>query len=250
MSSHVTIDIWPIELRGVVSDADRALLSGPETDRAARRRNPADAADFATVRAALRRHLGMALGLAPQAIPLVDQPGLGPVLSPGPDLRPSGGTGGRIDPADGLRFNVSHTSGLALVAIARGARVGVDVERITPITEDLAALILSDRERQEVQAMPPAERTRAVLRAWTRKEAVLKGLGVGVERAPSTLDVPLAAVVTNQPPDGIDPDWRIFGLDAGSDWVAAVAVEAGDRDVDLRVHPPDMPLQSTPMADS
>ena len=114
-----------------------------------------------------------------------------------------------------LDFNLSHSGELALIAVTRGRRVGVDVERVRPRTDVLAIArgSLSTREHQAIESLgtDDARRT-AFFRCWTRKEAYLKGLGVGLAGGLDT-----------------DPDeahgWRIRSLVAPPGYKAAVAAE-------------------------
>ena len=88
-----------------------------------------------------------------------------------------------------VHFSVSRTAGLAVVAVARDP-IGVDVERIAPLPE-LAALVeacLDAREAAWFAHLPESERTAFFYRCWTRKEACLKALGVGLTRDPRSVD--------------------------------------------------------------
>ena len=91
-----------------------------------------------------------------------------------------------------LRFNVSHSAALALVAFTRDVEIGVDVERIHDIT-DLEALMRSCfavAERDEITRMTQAEeRLQAFFRCWTRKEAILKALGWGLAKELDSFEV-------------------------------------------------------------
>src|SRR5207253_10188751 len=94
---------------------------------------------------------------------------------------------------DGLRFNVAHSHGLALVAVARGRELGVDLERVRPLpaAEAIARRFFSARERAVLDALPLRRRLDAFLSLWTRKEAFLKatGGGLGWGRALAAVDV-------------------------------------------------------------
>lgn len=88
-------------------------------------------------------------------------------------------------PAD-LRFNLSHSDGLVLVAVTRGHDVGVDIERLGQCT-DLAAFCrrtLDTDEQAELDRLPEPERPTAALRVWTAKQAVLKATGDGLSVEP------------------------------------------------------------------
>jgi 4'-phosphopantetheinyl transferase len=100
-----------------------------------------------------------------------------------------------LDPAqrrDAVSFSLSHSHEVAVVAVMTDATgpVGVDVEvaRSRPYLERIATRVLAPPAVEEWRALPPDERVRAFLRAWTAKEAYLKQLGVGLTRR--LVDVP------------------------------------------------------------
>ncbi len=112
-------------------------------------------------------------------------------LDEGPDriaFRP--GRGGKPELASPhrhpLRFNLSHSGGLALIAVALGCEVGVDVE-VTSGKRDfprLARRWLGADAAAGVEAAPPARRAAAFYAAWTRHEAAGKCLGAGLSARP------------------------------------------------------------------
>ena len=81
-----------------------------------------------------------------------------------------------------IRFNLSHTDGLALIAITRGREVGVDVERVDCEIEfeDIAATYFDPREVWDLRVTPANERVSRFFNVWTRKEAQLKASGLGL----------------------------------------------------------------------
>jgi 4'-phosphopantetheinyl transferase len=81
-----------------------------------------------------------------------------------------------------LHFSVAHSGSLLLVALCRGARVGVDVEREREVPEmDLIVRrFFSGEERRALQAARGGERRRVFFRLWTRREAAVKALGIGL----------------------------------------------------------------------
>lgn len=85
------------------------------------------------------------------------------------------------DPAGGIHFNLSHSGDWSVVAVARVA-VGVDIERIDPRrpTTRLADRFLTAAERELVQARAGSHGDAAFFIAWSRKEAYLKAVGVGL----------------------------------------------------------------------
>ncbi|TQF03182.1 4'-phosphopantetheinyl transferase superfamily protein [Kitasatospora acidiphila] len=79
-----------------------------------------------------------------------------------------------------LEFSLSHTTGLALIALAPDT-VGLDVERLAAFgaATDIAGQ-LHPAEQAELAAVAADLRPAATLRCWVRKEAYLKGTGMGL----------------------------------------------------------------------
>ncbi|MGN6217813.1 MAG: 4'-phosphopantetheinyl transferase family protein [Solirubrobacterales bacterium] len=111
-----------------------------------------------------------------------------------------------------LRFNLSHSEALALVAVCRDREVGVDVERIEP-ARDLVSLAERALEPADAAAVREADepgRTVTFYELWSRHEARLKCLGAGLGE-PLPQDAPRPAVET---------------VEVGDGYAAAVAVAA------------------------
>jgi 4'-phosphopantetheinyl transferase len=81
-----------------------------------------------------------------------------------------------------LDVSVAHSGRHVAVALAHGPRIGVDVERIRQDVdvEELARSAFASEEAAELTALPPGERATAFFRLWTRKESIVKALGVGI----------------------------------------------------------------------
>jgi 4'-phosphopantetheinyl transferase len=130
----------------------------------------------------------------------------------------------------GLDFSLSHSGARVVLAVARDAAVGVDVERLNA-RRDFTALmpaVLSAAEQPMIAALPDGERAAAVLRYWTRKEALLKATGDGLRVAPAALTVtpPDAppALVAWEATAPLAAAAHLFDLSPGSGHVASLAV--------------------------
>lgn len=100
------------------------------------------------------------------------------------------GAAPRVVGADGpLHMSVAHTGHVVVVALAPHP-VGVDVE-LDDVDADAGGIdaALTAREAEAIAALPGAERVHALLRAWVRKEAVLKAIGTGLARDPRTVEL-------------------------------------------------------------
>ena len=128
-----------------------------------------------------------------------------------------------------LEFNMSHASELVVIALARGDAVGVDVEFIRPLN-DLDAMITAtctQREQSYLTTLAADARLSAFYWLWTRKEAWLKLLGIGLGRALTSVEVhnsPLDVTLLDAPLTGIT------GKDyTGKEYIGTVAVNAKHR---------------------
>ena len=121
-----------------------------------------------------------------------------------------------------IRFNLSHSAGLALYAVTLDRDIGVDLENVTQTAglEGIAARLFSKSERAYVDASRGVFRARAFFRIWTRREALVKGMGRGLlglsELNRADCDCSQKSSRTG--------DWRIEGLDHCSGFEAAVAL--------------------------
>ena len=139
-----------------------------------------------------------------------------------------------------LRFNVSHSQGVALYGLMRGRRIGVDVEVRRHLADlgEVARSCCSEREVAMLEGLPPAWRQVAFYWAWTRKEAVLKALGTGLSIAPDRVEVTLlphepAAVLAVDGDRSAAAGWSLFDVALGRTWTATVAVDANGARLDL-----------------
>ncbi|GAA4930738.1 4'-phosphopantetheinyl transferase family protein [Streptomyces coeruleoprunus] len=169
--------LWAVRVTEYATraSAQEHLLDGEERARCQGFARPADRDRYRVAHVALRRLLGAYLDRDPAAVPFVREP------CPGcgaPHGRPA-------VPGAPLHFSLSHAGDVVLLAFA-GAPVGVDVEE-EPSAEVAAevAAMLHPAERAEVAGLPLPARPSAVNRCWARKEAYLKGVGIGLGEDPS-----------------------------------------------------------------
>jgi 4'-phosphopantetheinyl transferase len=163
------IDLWQFSLtgdRGAVNAA-LAFLCADERARFRRFGNSRLATAFALRRAFRRVILARYLEIEPLDVRTSDTPSGKPELS-----------GLSTD----LHFNASHSKDRGILAVARRFPVGADIERLRRIdTATLAARILSPSERLEFDHAEPEVRGTDMFRIWTGKEALVKGIGVGLD---------------------------------------------------------------------
>ncbi|MCX4782965.1 4'-phosphopantetheinyl transferase family protein [Streptomyces sp. NBC_01264] len=188
------------------------VLDPVEQQRAAAFKREVDRRRYVASHVALRLVLGAWLDLPPGRVRITRAP------CPG-----CGGPHGRPVSEDGpVHFSLSHSDRLALLAVGP-VPVGADVEAL-PTASAVAELAgqLHPREIAELEALAPEERPAAFGRVWVRKEAYLKGLGIGLARGLS-LDYVGAG---DTPADGL-PGWSLTNVAVPPGFAAAVAVTTG-----------------------
>ncbi len=131
-----------------------------------------------------------------------------------------------------LHFNLSHSAQLAILAVAT-APVGVDCEKQRHLERlvDIAKRQFSSAEHDALLSLPESERLQAFYRCWTRKEAYVKALGLGLA-ALDVFDVDLGQTprfLSFRDGEKLD-DWSLLDVSPAADYVGACAVRcAGAR---------------------
>jgi len=231
------VHVWKVPLDAHLGEID--LLSSDERDRAASLRTELLRRRFIGARSGLRTILARYLDLSPADVAFVydaiGKPRLEANLAP-PMLgrpQPAANQTAPPNPQASIAFNLSHSGELAVVAVTTGAAIGIDVERLRPVKhlDDLARRYFHPNEMLHVLSQDGTVRLEMFFRCWTRKEAVLKAIGTGVQYPLETLDLPLADSVA----EWIDvPAWRAIprsrlwlkSLEVAPDYTAALASTA------------------------
>lgn len=210
----VDVDIWSVRLGGPVPDGAWAALSDTERERARRMRMPAWRHDFVLSHYATRQILARYTATDPAAMEFYR------------------GAHGKPKAAGPVEFSLSHTDGLALIAVS-DKEVGVDVEitRQAPLVEGLIERCLTAAEQAAVQDTVAAgeDTTTAFLRYWTAKESYLKGLGIGLAEPLANVEIrwdgnASARIASVARCGATDRRWVLHTLEAGPHHIATVAV--------------------------
>lgn len=203
--SEEPLQVWSVQLgqgRERLREAWR-LLSERERERAHAFISRSAAEEFVLARAALRRILGASLDVRAEQVALAAGLLGKPTL-----VQPSA-----------LSFSVSHGGGLIVVAVGRAVALGIDVE---PRHENpQRGLALAERffAREEVEILRALARDKladALARLWSRKEAYVKALGIGLRVPLSSFALTVTGpprVLRCAPGDPIEPSsWHLTRL--------------------------------------
>jgi 4'-phosphopantetheinyl transferase len=215
------VQVWRASLERDVRTLDdlREALSPDERARADRFHFERDRRHYVAARGVLRLLLGRHLSLPPAEVRFCYNAHGKPRLAEG------------CGSAD-VRFNVSHSHGLALFALSRGREVGVDVERERAelAGEQLAERFFAPAEVAVLRSLPGWQRREAFFACWTRKEAYIKAVGKGLALPLDRFEValrpgePAALLAAHDDPREVGR-WSMHNLDPGPGYAGALAVE-------------------------
>jgi 4'-phosphopantetheinyl transferase len=178
------VDVWAWTFGSSERNIDEhsPVLSGEERQRMNRFYFLRHRIQFATSHANLRRILGAYLQRDAQSLRFSTGSFGKPTLEPDEHV------------ARRISFNLTHTATAGLLAVGSGIEVGVDAETIRPIGPDVAEAHFSAHELSALNTLSGDAWLNAFYTIWTRKEALLKAEGVG-------LNLPLADFDVSVPPD-------------------------------------------------
>ena len=212
------VRLWWVEL-DVEADVEARFREALAPDEAARAEGFASAQArrrFVVARGTLRVLLGDLLDEPPRSIAIEEGASGKPLL---------------VDAGHRLGFNVSHSGDLALICIAEGTEVGVDLESLRPVPDavEIARRRFAPAEARFVEEAGPGDVDFRFLTCWTRKEALVKAVGAGLSFDLS-FTVPLAeprgVVSLDGAGWGPEQSWMVFDVPMGAEHVAALALPA------------------------
>jgi 4'-phosphopantetheinyl transferase len=206
--------VYMIALEKKLPDDQVAWLSAEEQARAARYRSPEHSRRFIAAHIQVRQILSSYEQVRPGELTFTTNEHGKPALV--------GSTR--------MQFNLSHTSGWALLAVTDSLPVGIDLEsqRENVNHHGISNRFFSPAEVNALAALPENERLASFLSVWTRKEAYIKARGGGLSIPLTSFDVsvhignPVTLVDRGVP--GSASGWSIYDIPLGDDFFAALAV--------------------------
>jgi 4'-phosphopantetheinyl transferase len=222
------IHVWAawLNLPTVLLAKLEATLTADERERAARFVFDRDREAYIASRGILRKLIASYVGLAPEMLNFTYNKQGKPFLT--------SDCGG-----EWLNFNVSHANQLALYAFRSCGAVGIDVECVRDVVDmnQVAANTFSTAENLAWQSAPAFQRSEAFFNCWTRKEAFIKALGLGLSYPLANFDVTLhphkpARFLRIE--DEVVDEWSLVDLRPADGFIGAVAAPSPTFEVQLR----------------
>lgn len=215
------VHVWRVRVPEVGTEPAgwAELLTSEERTRVERKRMPADRQRELTSRAVQRQLLGGYLGVRPETVAFSTEQRGKPVLA-------------GAAPGARLEFNLSHSGDWSLLAFVRDHPVGADIERWRDLErDDLVRQFFASAEQSEWAGIPPEMRRAAFFAGWTRKEAYLKALGVGLMKPLDSFAVRMApeapaALLSCLDDPAAASRWRIDAFTPAENYSAAIAVSS------------------------
>ncbi|WP_354642971.1 4'-phosphopantetheinyl transferase family protein [Kitasatospora camelliae] len=208
------VHVWraPLDLPEETALRYAQTLGPEERARAAGCRLPVQRARFVAAHGALRAVLARYTGQSPAELCLGRSERGRPHLAEDPAARPA---------VPVLDFNLSHAGGLALIAVTRTGRVGVDLEEVRADLDHraMADRFLGPADAALVHGLPPEAARHAFFTRWTWREAYAKAADVPVPR----LLPPPAGPATGTAPTPFAGGWKLINLPLGNGYCATVA---------------------------
>jgi 4'-phosphopantetheinyl transferase len=212
--NHDEVHLWAWVLESATGDlpAHVEILNRQESERMHAFHFAPDRLRYAVAHANLRRILGGYLQRPPEKICFAANRLGKPELAK--------------EEKSSLHFNLSHTRSIAVLAVAQGQPVGVDVEDVRPIEPEAAAAHFSAAELSDLSTLQGDAWLAGFYRCWTRKEAILKAEGVGLHRALDSFDVGLlrdepAELLATR--DCFSHPWKLHHLSPAPGTIGALA---------------------------
>ncbi|WP_161978403.1 4'-phosphopantetheinyl transferase family protein [Sphingomonas oligophenolica] len=204
---RIEVGLFDLDLSHDVLACCHEWLDVDERARAARFRHDRDRDRFVARRGQLRERLAQSVGEAPRAVRIAIDARGKPFLLDHP----------------GLHFSVSHSHGQALCAVAVDAAVGCDLEWRNPdlACRAVAARLFAPPETTALANLTEAQWVEGFFNCWTRKEAYVKALGLGLSYP---LDAFAVSVAPGEPATLIDaqPGWSLASFEPAPGYQAAL----------------------------
>lgn len=210
------LDIWRIHIPSVPVGEIEFLLSAQEKSRTEKYKFDKDRSSYAVSRSALRLILGKYLKENPQKLNFsynsYGKPALDSLLK-------------RKN-----YFNVSHSGEFALIAIGPDAEMGIDIELMRELDYlGLAEHFFSFREQTEIRRLPSDFLKKGFYTVWTRKEAFIKAIGMGLSFPLKEFDVSInlreiPQIRIHKSQSVFDTGWEIHDIVTENQYCAALVI--------------------------
>jgi len=208
------VHVWLVQTNDKSGSRDdfKDLLSSVEQDRASKFKFETDRRRYTTSHVALRSILSKYINDPARALQFTEGPYGKPKLAPG-------------HATEKIEFNLSHSHELALIAVAQGREIGVDVEwvRASFTFDEVAQRFFTTKEVAALRGLPFHLQREAFYKCWTSKEAFLKAKGTGLSGQLDEVEIMLTDYAVRV--KGTIPNVSLVELAVDKGYEAALVVD-------------------------
>ena len=202
------VHVWKIDLDQFSLISWAGLISKDERQKAEKFVLPLHQSRSIKARVALKKLLSRYSGQDKRSLRILEGPFKKPFLPCSEDVRP-------------LFFNTSHSDEMLMIALTFTGEIGIDIEQDRELDLDpsLLELVLTHEEKSEFNLLPSDIQHKAFFQAWTRKEALSKALGLGLNIQFNDLAIrgrPLFRTQVTEPDRYVPKDSLLFMTEFGS----------------------------------
>jgi 4'-phosphopantetheinyl transferase len=208
------VHVWLADCEAIDYESMFNLLNAFEVNKSKRFLEPRDSKRYVISHGVLRSILSKYLDIKPEFIKYERGPYGKPAIAGG----------------SWLRFNMSHSNGMAAYVVTSNRDVGIDLEfmRIIPFME-LSRYIFSANEDSYLQSVPQQEQLNVFFTLWARKEAFIKAIGKGFYTKLNAIDVFSNDKIHQLLFDG--STWSIVDIKTPDNYKGAVVVQGNVQDI-------------------
>ncbi len=216
-----SVHVWSADLNRSTAEVDEMYewLSPDEQERSHRFISKSLTDSYVVSHAILREILGRYLNQDPASLVFEKTPHGKPYLN-----------------GQNLTFNMTHTQGVALYAIALQP-VGIDIECLSRAVEveEIAKRFFTPSEYQLLLMLPVEQRQQAFYRCWTRKEAFIKAMGEGLTYGLDKFEVDFMkdqnCLISIENSTAKAKEWDLMALNYSAEHTAALALKGAIKNL-------------------
>jgi 4'-phosphopantetheinyl transferase len=211
------VHIWLVQTNDKSSSPDdfKDLLSSVEQDRASKFKFETDRRRYTASHVALRSILSNYVNDPAGALQFAEGPYGKPKLAPNHATKK-------------IEFNLSHSHELALIAVAQGREIGIDVEWVRKdfAFDEVAQRFFTTKEMAALHRLPLHLQREVFYKCWTSKEAFLKAKGTGLSGQLDEVEIVFTEHVVRV--KGTIPNFSLVEIIVDDGYVAALVVKGAE----------------------
>jgi len=143
---------------------------------------------------------------------------------------------------DSIYFNMSNSENTCICVFRQHGDIGVDIEKIQdlPDMDRIVERFFTSDEKEIFRSLPEQNRKQTFFKFWTRKESLLKAMGVGLSFPLDKVDVmteqkeTLETFIKITGPD-TESEWTLCDINVFDNFASAIAIEGKHVDCAARL---------------